>query len=157
MPTPRSAGLLLYRFGPSGLEVLLGHPGGPYWARRDDGVWTLPKGECLEGEDLLAAARREFTEETGFTASGPFLPLGELRQKSGKRVAGWACEGDCDPATLHSNLFELEWPPHSGHLRTFPEIDRAAWFTIDAARVKLIPAQVPFLDALRAQVRSPPR
>lgn len=142
----------MYRLGPSGPEVLLGHPGGPYWGRRDDGAWTVPKGECLAGEEPLAAARREFTEETGFTADGPFLPLGELRQKSGKRVAAWACEGTCDPATLRSNRFTLEWPPRSGRMCDFPEIDRAAWFPLDAARAKLIPAQVPFLDALQARL-----
>ena len=138
----------MYRTGPSGLEVLLAHPGGPFWSRKDEGAWTLPKGECGENEDLLAAAQREFTEETGFVACEPFLPLGELKQKSGKRISAWACRGDCDPSLLQSNLFEMEWPPKSGKRKSFPEIDRAQWFPADEARRRLIAGQAPFVDRL---------
>jgi predicted NUDIX family NTP pyrophosphohydrolase len=145
-----SAGLLLYRLGPEGLEVLLAHPGGPFWARRDEGAWTLPKGEVNAGEEPLAAALREFEEETGHVPSGELLPLGEVRQKGGKRVLAWACAGDFDPQELRCNTFEMEWPPRSGRVRSFPEIDRVGWFTPDAARTKLLPAQAPFLDRLQA-------
>lgn len=130
------------------IEVLLAHPGGPYWSRKDAGAWTIPKGEFEQGEDGLGCARREFQEETGCPARGPFAPLGEVRQKSGKRVSAWTFEGDLDPAHLDSNLFEMEWPPRSGQLRQFPEIDRIGWFTFEAARAKLLPAQLPFLDRL---------
>lgn len=129
-------------------EVLLAHPGGPFWSRRDEAAWTLPKGEIAPGEEPLAAARREFLEETGFASTPPFLPLGELRQKSGKRISAWAFEGDADPADLVSNLFELEWPPRSGHLQFFPEVDRVQWFGLEEARRKLIAGQAPFLDSL---------
>jgi len=129
-------------------ELLLAHPGGPFWARRDDAAWTLPKGEILLDEDPLAAARREFLEETGFASAAPFLPLGELRQKSGKRITAWAFEGDADPALLVSNRFDVEWPPRSGRLQSFPEIDRVRWFGVEDARRKLIAGQVPFVDAL---------
>jgi predicted NUDIX family NTP pyrophosphohydrolase len=144
----RSAGLLMYRRRGPALEVLLAHPGGPFWSRRDAASWTLPKGEIDEGEDPLAAAIREFTEETGFDPSPPFLPLGELRQKSGKRISAWAFAGEADPAQLHSNLFEMEWPPRSGRLQQFPEVDRVQWFGIAAAAHKLITGQAPFLAAL---------
>lgn len=143
----------MYRFGPQGLEVLLAHPGGPYWARKDDGAWTLPKGEHAHGADALAEAQREFLEETGWSSQGPYLPLGELRQKSGKRIHAWAFEGDCDPAQLRSNTFEMEWPPRSGRMQAFPEIDRAAWFSPEEARRKLIAGQAPFIDALQQQLR----
>ncbi len=146
----------MYRMAPAGLQVLLAHPGGPYWARRDEGAWTLPKGECGEGEAGLAAARREFLEETGFTAEGPFLPLGELRQKSGKRIEAWACRGDCDPSELVSNEFEIEWPPKSGRMKRFPEIDRADWFAPDEARVRILPGQAPFIDRLVELLRALP-
>jgi predicted NUDIX family NTP pyrophosphohydrolase len=152
----RSAGLLMYRTGPQGTEVLLAHPGGPYWARKDEGAWTLPKGECDEGEEPLAAAEREFIEETGFAVCGPFLPLGEVRQKSGKRIQAWAFAGECDPAQLQSNLFEMEWPPRSGRRQSFVEIDRAAWFSLPEARQKLIAGQLPFLDRLQALLSDPP-
>jgi predicted NUDIX family NTP pyrophosphohydrolase len=132
------------------LEVLLAHPGGPFWARRDDGAWSLPKGEVDEGEDPYAAARREFAEELGaMPPDGEPLPLGEVRLKSRKRVVAWALEGDFEPAQLVSNTFELEWPPRSGQVATYPEVDRAAWFDLDTARVKLNAGQVPLLDALR--------
>src|SRR5688572_19564023 len=118
-----SAGLIMYRTGNERLQVLLVHPGGPFWARKDAGVWTFPRGEIAEGEELLIAAIREFQEETGYTAKGPFIPLGQIKQKSGKVVHAWAFEGDCDPASLKSNAFELEWPPKSGRMCQFPEVD----------------------------------
>ena len=120
-----SAGLLLFRRREGYLEVLLGHPGGPYWAHRDDGAWSIPKGGMNPGEDPLAAAQREFLEETGFTPCGPYLPLGHVTQRGGKVVHAWAFEGDCDPARLVSNLCTVEWPPRSGRFQSFPEIDRA--------------------------------
>lgn len=138
----------MYRRRPGGAQVLLGHPGGPFWSRRDEAAWTLPKGEIAPGEDPLAAAQREFLEETGFASTPPFHPLGELRQKSGKRIAAWAFEGDADPARLVSNLFEMEWPPRSGRQQSFPEVDRVQWFALDEARRKLIAGQAPFIDAL---------
>ncbi|WBY01719.1 NUDIX domain-containing protein [Ramlibacter tataouinensis] len=144
----RSAGLLMFRRTGDGLQVLLAHPGGPFWARKDDGAWTLPKGEVDDGEDAFATALREFEEETGCAPAGPFVDLGEVRQKSGKRVQAWAFEGDFDPATLRCNLFELEWPPRSGRRQQFPEVDRAGWFAMPDARRKLLPAQHPFLDRL---------
>jgi predicted NUDIX family NTP pyrophosphohydrolase len=149
-----SAGLLMYRRTPDGvLQVLLAHPGGPFWRNKDDGAWTLPKGEYEAPEEALAAARREFAEETGFDAPGPYLPLGEVKQKSGKRVAAWAFRGDCDPAALRCNSFEVEWPPKSGKRQSFPEIDRAAWFALDEARAKILPAQRELLDRLEAVLR----
>lgn len=129
-------------------EVLLAHPGGPFWSRRDEAAWTLPKGEIGPEEDPLAAAQREFLEETGFASAPPYLPLGELKQKSGKRITAWAFEGDADPARLVSNRFEMEWPPRSGRTQSFPEVDRVGWFTLEQARVKLIAGQAPFIDAL---------
>jgi predicted NUDIX family NTP pyrophosphohydrolase len=146
--TIRSAGLLMFRRSTGGAEVMLAHPGGPFWSRRDEAAWTLPKGEIAPGEDPLDAARREFLEETGFASTPPFLALGELRQKSGKRISAWAFEGDADPALLLSNLFELEWPPRSGRMQTFPEVDRVEWFGLQEARRKLIAGQAPFIDAL---------
>ena len=144
-----SAGLLLHRRAPDGLEVLLVHPGGPFWARRDAGVWSIPKGETDAGEDALAGARREFAEELGSPApDGEPIALGEVRQRSGKRVTAWALAGDLDPATVRSNPFSMEWPPRSGRTQEFPEVDRAGWFGLEAAREKLIAAQVVFLDRL---------
>lgn len=149
----KSAGLLMYRHTAAGtLEVLLAHPGGPYWQAKDEGSWTLPKGEYDAPEQALAAARREFGEETGFQALPPFLPLGEIVQKSGKRIIAWAFAGDCDPARLVSNEFEIEWPPRSGRQQRYPEIDRVAWFPIDQARRKMNPAQGALLDRLVAAV-----
>lgn len=145
-----SAGLLLFRRDRATLEVLLAHPGGPYWARKDDGAWTLPKGELQPGEEPLEAACREFAEETGQGRSGDFIALGEVRQASGKRVLAWAVEGVFDPAQLRSNAFEMEWPPRSGNLRPFPEVDRLDWFTPEAAHRKLLAAQRPFIDRLQA-------
>ena len=147
---PRSAGIVLYRRGPGdGLEVLLVHPGGPLWANRDAGAWSIPKGEYADGEDPLAAARREFEEELGSAPpAGAAADLGEIRQKSGKRVRGWALAGDLDATGITSNTFELEWPPRSGRRVEIPEVDRAEWFGLDAAREKINPGQVPLLDRL---------
>jgi len=148
--TATSAGLLLYRRSAAGLEVFLVHPGGPFFARRDDGWWTVPKGLVGAGEDPLDAARREFAEETSFVPpqETDYLDLGTVKQRAGKVVRAWAVEGDCEPELLRSNTFELEWPPRSGKKRAFPEIDRGAFFTLDAARRKILPAQTPFLDRL---------
>lgn len=153
-PGRRSAGLLLYRLSSAGsiaagLQVLLVHPGGPVWARRDDGAWSIPKGELGADEDPLAAARREFAEELGTVApAGEELDLGEVRQRSGKLVRAWALAGDLDVTEIRSNTFPLEWPPRSGQIREFPEVDRAQWFDPDQARVKLNPAQAAFVDRL---------
>jgi predicted NUDIX family NTP pyrophosphohydrolase len=130
--------------------VLLAHPGGPFWSRKDFGAWTIPKGEIAEDEEPFDAARREFTEETGLVASGPGLALTPLRQPSSKTIFAWAVEGDCDAAALRSNLFTLEWPPRSGKNEEFPEIDRAAWFTIPEAKGKILKGQARFLDELEA-------
>ncbi|WP_110005929.1 NUDIX domain-containing protein [Geodermatophilus normandii] len=147
----RSAGVLLYRRGPGGgLEVLLGHMGGPFWARRDDGAWSVPKGEYGDGEEPLAVARREFEEELGSPVpASDLVPLGELRAGA-KVLTVWAAEGDLDAAATVSNTFSLEWPPRSGRVQEFPEIDRAAWLGVDEARSKLVEGQVPFLDRLLA-------
>jgi predicted NUDIX family NTP pyrophosphohydrolase len=143
-----SAGLLLYRRSP-GLEVLLGHMGGPFWARKDDAAWSVPKGEYDPGEEPFAVALREFEEELGSPVpADDFLPLGEVRQSGGKVLTVWAAEGDFDAAAAHSNTFTLEWPPRSGRLQEFPEIDRAAWVPVDEARTKLVRGQVPLLDRL---------
>lgn len=148
----RSAGLLVYRLsGDGAVEVLLAHPGGPFWARKDDGAWSVPKGEYAEGEDALVAAFREFAEETGLSAPGPpteVLFLGEVRQPGGKRVSVWALEGDLDIAEARSNTFEMEWPRGSGTLRQFPEVDRIEWMGLPRARAKLLKGQVAFLEAL---------
>ena len=144
----RSAGILLYRRGPAGLEVLLVHPGGPFWKNRDAGAWTIPKGEIAEGEDALAAARREFREETGFEAQGDATALAPLRQKGGKWVHAWAVEGDCDAGSIRSNTFSMEWPPRSGREAQFPEVDRAAWFAPEEARRRILDSQIPFIDEL---------
>ncbi len=146
-----SAGILLWRRRGGRLEVLLGHHGGPYFARKDAGHWTVLKGEVEPGEDLVAVARREFAEETGQQPpDGPLIELGQIRQRSGKRVLAWALEGDLDPDTAVSNTFELEWPPGSGKIQTFPEIDRVAWFDLPDARGMIKAAQAPFLDRLEA-------
>jgi predicted NUDIX family NTP pyrophosphohydrolase len=143
-----SAGLLVYRYSKEGLEVLLAHPGGPFWKNKDLGAWSIPKGEVCEGEDLLAAAHREFVEETGARVEGPTLPLGAFRQRSGKIVHAWAVRSDFDPSKLRSNTFELEWPPHSGRQGVFPEVDRADWFDIPNARQRILPGQLPILEKL---------
>jgi predicted NUDIX family NTP pyrophosphohydrolase len=147
-----SAGLLMYRRRDGQLEVFLVHPGGPFWAKKDLGAWTIPKGEYLGDEDPLQAARREFQEETGFTAEGSFIALGDLKQPSGKILTAWALEGDCDPGQLRSNTFLMEWPPRSGRQAEFPEIDRGAWFAIEGAREKLLPGQRPLLDRLLQKI-----
>jgi predicted NUDIX family NTP pyrophosphohydrolase len=144
----QSAGLLLFRGRAADLEVLLGHPGGPFWQNKDDGAWSIPKGLIGVDEAPLSAARREFVEETGHDPDGDFLPLGEARQPGGKVVQAWAIEGDWDPALIRSNTFEMEWPPRSGRRRTFPEIDRAAWFAIADARRKILKGQTVFVDRL---------
>jgi len=143
-----SAGLLLYRSAAGALEVMLVHPGGPYWARKDVGAWSIPKGEIEPGEEPLAAARREFEEETGARVDGEFLPLEAVRLRSGKLIHAWAVQADFDPAGLRSNLFSMEWPPRSGEQREFPEADQAGWFGIDEARVKIHPGQAPLLEQL---------
>ena len=145
-----SAGILLHRAGNAGREVLLVHPGGPFWARKDAGAWSIPKGEHGDGEDARACALREFEEETGSApAPGELTDLGEVRQKSGKVVRAWAQEGDLDAEAIRSNTFVVEWPPRSGRQQTFPEVDRAGWFGLDEAREKINPAQAAFLDRLR--------
>jgi len=141
-----SAGILLFRRGTSGLEVFLAHPGGPFWAKRDAGAWTIPKGVVGDGEDLLTAARRELREETGLAPDGPFIPLGSIKQKGGKTVHAWGCEGDADPSAITSNDTTAEWPRGSGRFLTFPEVDRCEWFTIDDARARINPAQAELLD-----------
>jgi predicted NUDIX family NTP pyrophosphohydrolase len=143
-----SAGLLYYRRTASGIEVFLVHPGGPFWQSKDLGAWSIPKGEFSPGENPLEAAKREFREETGFEAAGDFLPLQALKQPGGKTVHAWAVEGDFDPSMLRSNTFTVELPRGSGKLREFPEVDRAEWFTLDAARERILPGQRPFLDEL---------
>ena len=130
------------------IEVFLVHPGGPFWAKKDAGVWTIPKGEYKPDEDPLEAARREFQEETGFTAGTDFIKLGEIRQASGKLVSAWAFEGDCDPAKLVSNLCQIEWPPRSGRRIDVPEVDRGQWFSLPEARGRILKSQEPFLDTL---------
>jgi predicted NUDIX family NTP pyrophosphohydrolase len=147
----RSAGILLHRAGPDGVEVLLGHMGGPYWARKDAGAWSIPKGEHGPDEEALQVARREFAEEMGSPVpAADLVPLGELRQSSGKVLTVWAGEGDLDAASIRSNTFDLEWPPRSGRRQAFPEIDRAAWLGMAEARTRLVRGQVPFLDRLVA-------
>ena len=145
----RSAGILMFRGSGPELRLLLVHPGGPFWAKKDDGAWSIPKGEYDEGEDPLLVARREFEEELGSpTPPGDIIDLGELVPPSRKRVIAFAVEGDFDPSGLKSNLFELEWPPKSGRMQSFPEVDRAEWFTPDEARAKILPGQRPFIDRL---------
>jgi len=149
--TEISAGILAFRRR-SGLEVLLGHPGGPFWRSRDEGAWSIPKGVVVSG-DLLACAKREFNEETGLTAAGDFLPLKPVRQKSGKLVHVFALEADFDLAGFSSNAFEMEWPPRSGKLASFPEVDRIAYFTVAMARRKILPGQRPFIEELVALLK----
>jgi predicted NUDIX family NTP pyrophosphohydrolase len=149
----RSAGIVLYRSGAAGIEVLLVHPGGPFWAKKDAGAWSIPKGEYEDGEDPLACALREFEEETGTRlADDDAVELGSVRQKSGKQVTAWAVAGDLDPATVRSNTFVMEWPPRSGRQAEFPEIDRAEWFGLDAAREKLVGGQVELIERLASRV-----
>ncbi|HEX4602092.1 MAG TPA: NUDIX domain-containing protein [Gemmatimonadales bacterium] len=149
----RSAGLVLYRRGDGGLEVLLVHPGGPFWAKKDLGAWSIPKGEIADGEDPLEAAQREFREETGCVARGDYVPLAPVRLSSGKIIHAWAVAGDCDPSRVPSNTFAMEWPPRSGRMRDFPEVDRAAWFPLSEARRRITPGQARLMDQLAAVAR----
>ena len=151
-PPTTSAGLLLFRRGAGGLELFLAHPGGPFWKGRDAGAWTIPKGLAEEGEDALAAARREFQEETGLTPRPPFIALGSVRQKAGKVVHAWAWEGDADPARVTSNTMKTEWPRGSGRWLTFPEVDRCAWFDARSAREMINPAQAALIDRLEVEL-----
>lgn len=148
MMAKQSAGLLLYRLGKAGPEFFLVHPGGPFWAKKDDGAWSIPKGETDPGEELLTAAKREFKEETSFAIDGEFMPLGAFKQPGGKTVFAWAVEGDCDAAAVRSNLCTIEWPPRSGRRRDIPEIDRAGWFDAETARRKILPGQKSIIEAL---------
>lgn len=144
----QAAGILLYRGKGSSLEVLLIHPGGPYWAKKDEHSWSIPKGEHLNDEDPLKAAQREFQEETGFPVEGHFFSIGSIKQSSGKVVRAWACEGNLDASAIQSNKFELEWPPHSGNFQEFPEADRGEWFSLPLARKKILKIQLSFLENL---------
>lgn len=150
-----SAGLLLFRRAPRDeIEVFLAHPGGPFWAKRDAGAWTIPKGVPHDGEELLETARREFHEETGILLHGPFMTLGSVRQRAGKVVHAWACQGDADPAAVHSNSMPFEWPPRSGRWITVPEIDRCEWFDLPTGRMRINVAQEAFIDRLVDLVRN---
>jgi predicted NUDIX family NTP pyrophosphohydrolase len=149
-----SAGLLMYRYRNDRLEVFLVHPGGPYWANKDDGAWSIPKGEYNEEEEPLEAPRREFLEEKGITANGVFQPLSVLKQPSGKIISAWAFEGECDPSSIKSNTFTIEWPPRSEKQVEFPEVDRAAWFGVDEAIRKLTKGQVGFIEELNTSLRA---
>ncbi|SDU88567.1 NUDIX domain-containing protein [Jiangella alkaliphila] len=153
MAGKQSAGILLHRAGPDGVEVLLGHMGGPFWAKKDAGAWSLPKGEYDDTETPEAAARREFTEELGLPVpAGELVELGTVKQSGGKTVTAWALRGDLDPGAVVPGTFELEWPPRSGHTQEFPEVDRVAWFPLDVAREKIVKAQAAFLDRLAGLV-----
>jgi predicted NUDIX family NTP pyrophosphohydrolase len=153
MAKKESAGLLMYRLHDSTLEVFLVHPGGPYWAKKDLGAWSVPKGEFEEGEDPLKAAKREFQEETGFLPEGSFVALTPVKQPGGKIVHAWAARGNCDAKTIVSNIFSIEWPPRSGKRQEFPEVDRAGWFTMDVAKEKILKGQVDFLEQLSQMVK----
>ncbi len=153
MTEPISAGVLLYRIRKGTLEVFLVHPGGPYWRNKDVGAWSIPKGLLDEGDDELAAAKREFQEETGSPVDGEFIALGSLKQPSGKMVYAWAVEGDIDASAIASNTFSMEWPPRSGKMQEFPEADRGAWFTLDVAREKILSGQRGFLDQLQERLQ----
>jgi predicted NUDIX family NTP pyrophosphohydrolase len=148
----QSAGILLYRFLNEQLQVFLVHPGGPFFRNKDEGSWSIPKGEFTEDENPLDAAKREFIEETGQKIEGTFIELIPIQQKGGKAVYAWAVEGDIDHNTIVSNLFEIEWPPRSGKRQSFPEIDKAAWFDVEAAKIKINPAQAAFIDNLSTQL-----
>ena len=156
MTTKQSAGLLMYRKRGQSVQVLLVHPGGPFWVKKDLGSWSMPKGEFSEDEDALKAARREFEEETGFLPTGNFIRVGAIKQPSGKLIHAWAFEGDLDAKKIKSNTFSVEWPPQSGKQQEFPEVDRAEWFTIESAREKIVKGQVEFLDELLRVVESDP-
>jgi predicted NUDIX family NTP pyrophosphohydrolase len=149
MARKKTAGLLLYRIQDSAVEVFLVHPGGPFWAKKDEGAWSIPKGEFADDEQPLSAAKREFQEETGFSMAGNFMALAPLKQRSGKLVYAWALEGDCDAGAIKSNLFSMEWPPRSGKRQEYPEVDRASWFTLESAKRKIVPGQIAFLEELQ--------
>jgi predicted NUDIX family NTP pyrophosphohydrolase len=149
MAAKKTAGILLYRGRDSALEVFLIHPGGPFWAKKDAGAWSVPKGEIDPGEEPLSAAKRELNEETGCSADGDFIPLAPIKQRDGKLIIVWAVEGDCDPRTVKSNTFTIEWPPRSGKRAEFPEVDRAQWFTLEAAKEKILKGQIGFLIDLQ--------
>jgi predicted NUDIX family NTP pyrophosphohydrolase len=152
--TKHSAGILMYRFREDSLEVFLVHPGGPFWAKKDEGVWSIPKGEFnIDNEDSLEAAKREFEEETGFALEGDFISLDTLKQSGMKIVHAWAIEGDCDAAKIKSNTFSMEWPPRSGKQQEFPEVDRAGWFDIETAKIKLLKGQRAFIDKLLEKLK----
>lgn len=150
----RSAGILMYRRKNQITEVFLVHPGGPFWAKKDLGAWSVPKGECVPNEDPLLEARREFQEETGLPVDGNFLSLGETKQTGGKIVAAWAVEGDCDPAVLKSNTFQMEWPPRSKRMAEFPEVDRWAWFSLREAEERILQGQKIFLERLQEKLEA---
>jgi len=147
-----SGGILMFRRCEQVVEFFLVHPGGPFWQKKDVGAWSIPKGEYDPGEDSFEAAKREFEEETGMKAQGTFLPLGEIKQPGGKIISVWAVEGDCSADTISSNTFSIEWPPKSGRKKEFPEIDRAAWFRLEEARVRIVKGQVGFLERLMSQL-----
>jgi predicted NUDIX family NTP pyrophosphohydrolase len=149
MAHKKTAGLLLYRIRDAAVEVFLVHPGGPFWAKKDQGAWSIPKGEFADDEQPLSAAKREFQEETGFSMEGNFMALAPLKQRSGKLVYAWALEGDCDAGAIKSNLFSMEWPPRSGKRQEYPEVDRASWFTLESAKRKIVPGQIAFLEELQ--------
>jgi predicted NUDIX family NTP pyrophosphohydrolase len=152
----RSAGLLVYRHVNEGVELFLVHPGGPFWAKKDEGAWCIPKGLCESDEGLLEAAKREFREETGFSVEGEFLRLGSFKQPSGKVIEAWAVEHDLDPQALLSNTFSMEWPPKSGRMAAFPEVDRAAWLPPDEALKKVTKGQRPIIEELLRKISRPP-
>jgi predicted NUDIX family NTP pyrophosphohydrolase len=149
----KSAGILLYRFMDRALEILLVHPGGPFWKNKDEGAWSIPKGEFSENEDPLPAAIREFEEETGTRLSGNFVALCSIKQKAGKLVYAWALNQDLDVSTIKSNSFEMEWPPKSGKKQSFPEVDRAQWFPVLAAKKKIIASQIPLIEELTTKIK----
>ena len=152
----QSAGVLMYRWQNGQVEVLLVHPGGPFWSNKDLAAWSIPKGEFEDSEEAISAAKREFKEETGLTAEGTFLPLTPRKQSSGKIVHAWAVRGDCDPRAIKSNIFSMEWPPRSGRMEEFPEVDRADWFDLESARERIHKGQIDFLDELEERlVRQP--
>ena len=146
--TKQSAGVLLFRRKKNQVEIFLVHPGGPFWLKKDLGAWTIPKGEIEAGEEALDVAIREFSEETGQTISGKFIPLKPVKQKGGKTITAWAVEGDADHSKIISNTFEMEWPPKTGNMKTFPEIDKAEWFSVSTAKEKINAAQIAFIDEL---------
>jgi predicted NUDIX family NTP pyrophosphohydrolase len=157
MARQQSAGILLYRSAGANVEVFLVHPGGPFWAKKDDGAWSIPKGEFTDGEEPLEAAKREFQEETSFPIEGTFIPLNPVKQQGGKTVYAWAVEGDIDAGAIRSNTFSMEWPRGSAKRKSFPEIDRAGWFVLDLAKVKILKGQLGLLEQLSRKLSQPNR